>query len=834
MKNRLYILITIILAAFMCFASCKSEVDKADAKKISISVKFPSLDKINSNASLKSEAELSARKAYLTEEEVANIINSYTFTLMAKKLESEGGEPSELEAKMVLSGFTYEELQDTTFSIQPVYWLFTLYAYGIDTGEICLSGTYTASKFSESVQLEFEMKYVEDAFGIFKFTVPLSYTYEDELGAIPGYYHKIVIRSFDSPDKDYLVYEYNKNDNRVSTFFETDTSGTSEKSYCTYSVKLEVGKYIAFVYDVKNSNPASGVLAYKSHPFNNGGEIVYIYGGVTTSKEYLTSYDGTSAQTVDVELYIGKNRAEEITKNNCWGDFPGTRYEYNADLGCLTFKNTFTLDNFYLPKLCFADVYLVGWYTDKECTKKADYLNYIDCSGQADRLGDVKYFIYDLTKVAGTLKLYAKFAPRYDITIDTLGGSLYYDEPLRSFGEELVEPEEGSSVWTLKNCAYETAVSRLQASKDGAVFIRWCLDEEHTQKVTNSLNLDLTGIESEENPLTIYPYFIEDTAVMNVKFIGYNSNTGEDDADIASSFQENSYTETVQMDASGSFSAYILKSQSSKVPEKPGYAFMGWYSDPEFENPVPLGGYNKDQYTIQFGFDDFVPDGDIYFYAKYEALISPSISISIQSYEENDLKLSYTENNGVLTVTASPKTAGTTYEGYTWFVNGSILSEEKLNTLNYTLYTSEGGTQNPVYTFGSTIFISCVAKRDAADTDSDDASLDLLLDINAEIGVYYDGTEDVDELIFQIIYCKGSSISDGAEQINDLNYYDFDSGIPIEGLSAGEWTFCIKGQKEEYDPDEDEYIFIDVLEGVVSQILDYGNNTIAIELIESQ
>ena len=33
MKNRLYILITIILAALMCFTSCKSELDKAGADK---------------------------------------------------------------------------------------------------------------------------------------------------------------------------------------------------------------------------------------------------------------------------------------------------------------------------------------------------------------------------------------------------------------------------------------------------------------------------------------------------------------------------------------------------------------------------------------------------------------------------------------------------------------------------------------------------------------------------------------------------------------------------------------------------------------------------------
>ncbi|MBR3646007.1 MAG: hypothetical protein IKN54_06275 [Lachnospiraceae bacterium] len=835
MKNRLYILITIVLAAFMCFTSCKSEVDKADTKKISISVEFPSLDKIDSNTSLKSEAELNARKAYLTEEEVANIINSYTFTLMAKKLESEGGEPSELEAKTVLSGFSYAELQKATFDIQAGPWLFTLYAYGQETGEICLSATDSATITSESVQLEFEMKYVEGALGIFKFTVPLSYTYEEELGAIPGYYHKIVIRSLDSPDKDYLVYEYNKNDDRVSTLFKTDTSGTSEKSYCTYSVKLEVGKYIAFVYDVKNSNPASGVLAYKTYPFNNGGEIVYIYGGVTTSKEYLTSYDGTSAQIVDVELYIGKNRDEEITKNNCWGDFPGTKYDYDAKSGCLTFKNTFTLDNFYLPKLCFADEYLVGWYTDKECTKKADYLNYIDCSGQADRLGDVKYFIYDLTKVAGTLKLYAKFAPRYDILIETFGATLDYDKPLKSFNEELVEPEDGSTIWTLKNCAYEMPISRFNTEmygddgKKSAVFIRWYLDEDLTEVAPTTLNLDLTGKDSVGNPLKIYPYFIDENAVMYVKIM--DEETEISDEISCDSEGNRQYKETIQIDASGRFDVWIRN--SAIPPAKNGYAFTGWYSDPDFENPLTYNStYGEYSYNFE-GLDNFIPGGTIYIYAKYEPLVIPSLNISVQSYEKNDLELIYTENNGVLTVTASPITTGTTYESYTWLVNGSILPEENSNTLNYTLYTNEGGSQTPVYTSSSTIFISCIAKRDSDNDDSDDASLELLLDIKAEIEVVYEGTEDVEELIFQIQYCKGSLISDDAKQITVQEYNEFDSGIPIEGLSAGKWTFRITGKRQtECDDELQDYLYEDVIQGYVTEQLDYGNNTITIRLLD--
>lgn len=613
MKNRLYILITIILAAFVCFTSCKSDVDKEDTKKISISVKFPSLDKIDSNTSLKSEAELNARKAYLTEEEVANIINSYTFTLMAKKLESEGGEPSELEAKTVFSGFSYEELQEATFDIQAGPWLFTLYAYSTVTGEICLSGTYTAAITSESVQLEFEMKYVEDASGIFKFTVPLSYTYEEDLGAIPGYYHKIVIRSLDSPDKDYLVYEYNKNDYRVSTLFKTDTSGTSEKSYCTYSVKLEVGKYIAFVYDVKNSNPASGVQAYMPYPCNNGGEIVYIYGGVATSKEYLTSTDGT-AQNVDVELYIGKNRDEEITKNNCWGEFAGTKYEYNADLGCLTFKNTFTLDNFYLPKLCFADEYLLGWYTDPECTNKADYLNYVDCNGQTNRLSDVQYFVYDLTKVAGTLKLYAKFAPRYDITIHTLGGSLYYNGPTRSFGEEFVEPEDDSNIWTLKNCAYEMPVGRFETYKSNendneeALLLGWYYDKDFTKPVNETLNEDFTGLDPDGNPFVLYARFIDSDSKMYVKLM-------DGKEDITDQLQEGYYSDTIDIKINGC-QAYIYE---LAIPDKEGYKFSGVYLDSDFEKEAEIDTVSgTSSYVYNFDATEFVRDQNIYFYAKYE------------------------------------------------------------------------------------------------------------------------------------------------------------------------------------------------------------------------
>ena len=613
MKNRLYILITIILAAFICFSSCKSDLDKAGAdkeetRKISISVKFPSLEK---NA-------LNARKAFLTEEEVENIINSYTFTLMAKRLESEGGEQSELEAKTVLSGFTYDELQKATFDIQAGPWLFTLYAYGQATGEICLSGTDTATITAKSVNLEFEMTYVKDVCGIFQFTVPIS-SYDEDVGATPGYYQKIVIRSFDSPDKDYLVYEYNNSDNRVSNSFKKDEA--SGKTYCTYSVKLGVGKYMVFVYNVKSSNPASGVQAYMPYPCNNGGEIVYIYGGVATSKEYLTSTDN-AAQNVDVELYIGKNRAEELnaTNNKCWGDFAGLKsdYEYNAELGCLTFKNTFTLEDFYLPKFCFADEYLLGWYTDKERTKKADCLRYIKCGGQTDRLSDVSYFIYDLTKVAGTLKLYAKFASRYDILIDTAGETLTYNGPLSSFGEELVEPEEGSNIWTLKNCAYEMPLGRFDIEKYNDdrkkyICLGWYYDQNFTKPASEPLNENFTGLDPEGNQIKLYPRLINPDAKMYLQIMN-----GKED--ITNQIDEVYYSKEIDFKLDYDCIAYVAK---YAIPDKDGYRFIGMYLDPDFETEVSLENYGgNNSYVYRFNSKDFVEDQYITFYAKYEKLIT--------------------------------------------------------------------------------------------------------------------------------------------------------------------------------------------------------------------
>ncbi|MBO4857240.1 MAG: InlB B-repeat-containing protein [Treponema sp.] len=816
MKNRLYILITILFAAFVCF-SCKSEVDKAgkagaEKQKISINVKFPSLEK---NI-------LEDRKAFLTDDELDEIIGSYSFTLTAKRNAAS-------EAETLSSALSYEELRDFSDEILTGSWIFTLLAYSRETRELCLSGTDTATISSENVSLNFEMQYVEDAAGVFEFKIPIE-KYTDEEDFSYGY-HKIVVKSFASPNQDYLVFPNGANKEKVSTAVDVNSEGTGESYSCTYSITLGVGKYMVFIYEPM-SHTGLTVNDYYAYPKQN--ELAYIYGGVTTEKDYSNLLANT-VQDVDVELYVGRGLEDALADLTVVGssdhqlNFPTIEYDYNNETGWITYKNSQQKD-LLLPKLTLEDKYLIGWYTDEECTQKADYVNYNKCNDTTDLLNSVVYFWYDIAKVSGKLKLYAKFAPKYDILVDTDGGTLNCSTE-GNYIESVEDPVEGSSVYTLKNCAFEYIINiyNFKASKIGvdgsatAVFIGWYLDEAHTTKATGAINKDFTGKDSDGNPLKLYAYFIDNDATMDVKIM-------DGETDITSSITQNSYSNYIQMNTSGRFSVSIQ--ESATPPAKDGYAFTGWYSDPDFENPLTYKStYREYSYNFE-GLDKFIPGGTIYIYAKYEPLVSPSLNISVQSYEENDLELTYTENNGVLTVTASPITTGTTYESYTWLVNGSILPEENSNTLNYTLYTNEGGSQTPVYTSGSTIFISCIAKRDSDNDDRDDASLELLLDINAELEVSYEGTEDVDELIFQIQYCKGSSISDGAKKITDLAYDDFASGIPIEGLSAGEWTFRITGkrQTDEWDEELQDYLYEDVIQGTETEQLDYGKNNIRIEL----
>ena len=89
---------------------------------------------------------------------------------------------------------------------------------------------------------------------------------------------------------------------------------------------------------------------------------------------------------------------------------------------------------------------------------------------------------------------------------------------------------------------------------------------------------------------------------------------------------------------------------------------------------------------------------------------------------------------------------------------------------------------------------------------------------------------ELEKMKFEIKYCKGSSITQNARTITNLSYSDFDSGIPIEGLSAEEWTFRVLGQKGEENEDLNIIIYSDELEGIASQQLNYGNNSIQIEL----
>ena len=156
MKNRLYILITIILAAFVCF-SCKSELDKpgkenAAKQGIKINVMIPSLDK---NI-------LNERKAYITDD---TIINSYKYTLTAENKDTES------EVVTLFAKKTYKEFMAEECEIQPGNWDFTLKALSFETEEVYLTGTDSAEITPDNTSLNFVMSYVEGSTGNFAFKI---------------------------------------------------------------------------------------------------------------------------------------------------------------------------------------------------------------------------------------------------------------------------------------------------------------------------------------------------------------------------------------------------------------------------------------------------------------------------------------------------------------------------------------------------------------------------------------------------------------------------------------------------------------------------------------
>ena len=709
MKNRLYILITILFAAFVCF-SCKSEVDKAgkagaEKQKISINVKFPSLEK---NI-------LEDRKAFLTDDELDEIIGSYSFTLTAKRNAAS-------EAETLFSALSYEELRDFSDEILTGSWIFTLLAYSRETRELCLSGTDTATISSENVSLNFEMQYVEDAAGVFEFKIPIE-KYTDEEDFSYGY-HKIVVKSFASPNQDYLVFPNGANKEKVSTAVDVNSEGTGESYSCTYSITLGVGKYMVFIYEPM-SHTGLTVNDYYAYPKQN--ELAYIYGGVTTEKDY-TNLLANTVQDVDVELYVGPGYAEELSDFSVIGAednqkyFPTIDYDYNNETGWLTYKNSHQKD-LLLPKLTFDDKYLIGWYTDEECTQKADYVNYNQCNYTTDTLSSVVYFWYDIAKVSGKLKLYAKFAPRYNILIDTDGGRLSYNRPNNYYDEELVAPAEGSSVYTLQNCAYETSVGVFSADKDGYVFVGWYNDSAYTSPIENSkLNINLNTTET----INIYARFIESTARMDIKYV-YIYNDTETDITI------NNYEQYVQAGSARNDGTVNIYLDERYTPSRDGFEFLGWYYDSDFENELDYDSYfSRYQYILSI--KDFDPDKEIKIYSKWFEYANDTVNVTVKNYTQNNLKVKMTSNSsGTLSFQAVSldETNPKTYTEYVWYVNGEKAQGENNDSFQYRIYETVEGVTTNFYT-DSSILISFVAK-----INNDDASLDLLLDLETEVSISF-------------------------------------------------------------------------------------------------
>ena len=717
MKNRLYIFITIVLATFLCF-SCKSEVDKpgkdnAETKKITINVKFPSLEK---NL-------LNERKAFLTDEELDAIIDSYRFTLTAKKTNV----AVTSEAETLFSNRSYDALKDFSYEIQGGKWSFTLLAYKENTTELCLSGTCTTTINSDNASLEFEMKYVENASGVFQFTIPI----EKQSGGTDAgtteesyKYHKIVVKSFNLSDENYLVFSTDENNDKVKTEITTNKDSPAEQYFCTYSITLGVGKYIVFIYDAKSDG------GYLTYPKIN--ELVYIYGGVTTEKEYLTD-SSNSVQNVDVELYVGRDPAESMNSYKIIGyktdfgtSFPDFEYNYNEETGCLTYKNIQVTD-LLLPKLTFDDEYLVGWYTDEARTQKADYVLYTNCNSPTNFIREVNYFWYDISKVSGKLKLYAKFAPRYEIKIDAAGGTLTFNRPQYYYdNEDLVEPEEGSSIYTLQNCAYETSVDIFKANKEDYVFVNWYNDSAYTSPVEDGLlnkNLDANGT------INLYARFIDANAQMNIKYLYINNN-------IENAFNISNYDQFIKASSARSDGSINIYLDERYKPSREGFLFQGWYYDSDFEKPLDYDSYDK-RYCYKYSIKDFDPDKEIKIYSKWFEYANDTLNVTIKNYTQNNLKIKYNGiTSGKLKFQALPLDDENqkTYTEYTWYVNGEKAQSGNKYSFEYEIYKYVDGTYTNIYN-NSSILISCVAKIN--DEDSDDASLDLLLDLSTDFSISF-------------------------------------------------------------------------------------------------
>ena len=190
------------------------------------------------------------------------------------------------------------------------------------------------------------------------------------------------------------------------------------------------------------------------------------------------------------------------------------------------------IDAFEMPE---NDVYAFeGWYLDPECEQYVDTLEYV---------------------VTGDVTLYAKWSEGVKVTLNANGGSFETGEKI-----ELSLPV-GS--WILEYGFFAP-------ERSGYVLDGWYKDPACTEAV------DLDTYTVNEN-VTLYAHWIEAVTLT------WNANGGAFyiEEGVASSV----YTQDVPLNE------VVINMGQDGIPERPGYAFAGWYSDQACTKAVYLDYY---------------------------------------------------------------------------------------------------------------------------------------------------------------------------------------------------------------------------------------------------
>lgn len=839
MKNRFCTCLIIISIFLFGFVACKSEVqEKTPQEKlmeVKINVSFPSFEEVLFADNIKK----SSRAAYLQNDE---IVSQYLYTLKGKLKGTE-------EYIDLFTQREYANLNEP-FTLKTGEWFFILEASRIEgegesAKEIVYLKGYSPEESDDSEDgliiqegtsstLGFKMEYTEGAEG--NYTVSMKIPEDPYQTGEQTMYHRIKILDYKNPSV--TLYEYKgpvtiepddpDNPTNPDEPIEAEESRVTQKIYenedyerfCDYYITLPIGRYIIFIYSPQeiDSTTSTKIIAQ---------DFINIYGGLTYGKTYPYS-DSEVLPDVDVELYVGTGYEEQFEDGIQARQGPDFNYDcdykYDSEKGCLVYDNVNPTNDLLLPKIILEDKYLTGWYNDVNYSDPADYSLYVVCKNSAYSLSEASYIKYDLSKAVGKIKLYAKYAPKYSVEVETGVSDTEIDDISIMYKDEVVKAPESGSLYTVDGCYFEFFPRDIKVTKEGSYFYGWYSDADLTEPVNKDYkyNDDYSGKDSSGNTIKLYTRFIE-YQEKDVKFWDGTAEITEvcdtaNNNEIIDLSEYDNYTNKITFD--GQFtsdnnlweSAYISE---DVIPVKEGYSFEGWYADPEFNTPLRRNSgktYYDYIYVRYLTIDDFLEDDTINIYAKFKELAQSSMEVQVQKYTQNGLALSYEIDGGNLIVTAEKLDSNKEYSKYRWYVNGEKQAEED-ELFEYSLYYVDQD-DNLVFEYTEpSMFISCIAiMGNEDDADSDDASLDLLFNVSADLSITFnnDNTNDLFMLSSGIfsnsegndVWCQYTVKTKAGESINAS---DYDFLWYVNGVLVTDWYYNYENKSATQAADDEQY-----------------------------